>query len=1042
MQIMKYKRFLSVAVVASLSVAAMGQTLVDISGRVTNENGDAVAGAAIMVEGQSTQTVTDNDGKYTLSIPESAKLKVSYLGYDDAVVEAKAPRSVYDFSLVPHYDEFLDQELNTGAAVRTIKRAESTAAISVIRNKDVDRRSAKNIAWSTIGEGHGLISLDGAGTYYEANPTWYVRGLQTISDKKPLVLVDGIEREITALNPTEVEEVYILKDAVAVALYGYKAANGVVNITTKRGYAQDNDVKVSYDHSFTFQVDRPDFVDGYTYALARNEAFANEGGDAQYSDYQLDAFKKQSHPELYPNVDWVDETFRDMGSTNRYSIEFRGGGKKFRYYTALTLLADNGFIKNEDYSSYNTQDMYSRGTLRANLDIDLTDYTKLKINVGGVLSEMSRPGLNPQNSDKAMRNLWQQVYAIPSAAYPIINTVESYGDKANPVLGMWGGNETWNGAKNPVALTSVGGYYKIHERALYSDIELDQSLSPFVEGLGFFGRMGFDNYSTLYENYLASYAYGQVKSSFDANGELNVLNSEGAINNYAVTDEGNGITGTDANTQDWKRHGIIQGGFYYDHAIGDNSKLFSQFKWDYEFSDFTGTNTTVYRQNFSWYSHYGLFDKYFVDLALVGSESSRLAKDYKWAFSPTVSAAWVLSNEDFLSDNDVINFLKIRGSFGKINADWLPQNSSTYTSSLYSGGAQYLWDSTYQMGDYTGASRFPGRMPTENPTTEKAYKLNIGLDAKVVNDFTLEFDYFHQKNKDAWVNGSNVYSAVIGLEAPFVNIGETTSSGVELALEYNHKFGALNLNLGGNILYSHSTIDEQGEETRAYKNLERTGNSLDQVFGLVADGIFCSQAEIDAAPKQNFTTTRPGDIRYKDINNDGIVDDNDQCAIGYSKTAPEVYYQFHLGAEINGLGFNALFQGVGRYTAMLSTTGYYWGLYDNRNLSQEVYDGRWQAAHPDANAKYPRLSSSDNKNNYKESTFWLRDRSFLKLRNVEIYYDFTKSVLSDTFFTEAKLFARGVNLFTWDNIDNVDAASYGDTNPLTRQISVGVSLGF
>ncbi len=1038
MQIKKYKRFLSAAVVASLSVAAMGQTLVDISGRVTNENGDAVPGAAIMVEGQSTQTVTDNDGKYTLSIPESAKLKVSYIGYDDVVVDAKAPRSVYDFSLVPHCDDFIDKELKTGTTARDFRRAETTAAISVIQNKDVDHRSAKNIAWSTIGEGHGLISLDVNGTYFDANPVWYIRGLQSITTNAPLVLVDGIEREITALSPTEVEEVYILKDAAAVALYGYKAANGAVNIITKRGLYNQNQVTVSYDHAITFQVDRPEFVDGYTYALARNEALANEGQSAQFDQYQLEAIKNQDYPELFPDVDWVDETFKDTGSTNRYSIEFRGGGKKFRYYTGLTLLSDRGFIKNEDYSNYSTQDKYSRGTLRANLDIDLTEYTMLKINVGGVLSEMSRPGLNG--------NIWQYLYQIPSAAYPIFNSTKEWEHKANPVYGMWGGNETWDGSKNPVALTSVGGYYKIHERALYSDIELDQSLSMFVDGLGVFGRMGFDNYSTLYENYVASFAYGQVNAKFDSNGNLNFFNTSGDINSYSVTDEGNGVTGTDANTQAWDRDGVLQAGFYYDHAIGDFSKLFTQIKWDYEFTDYTGTNTTVYRQNFSWFGHYGIQNKYFVDWSLVGSESSRLAKDYKWAFSPTVAAAWVVSNEDFLANNDVVNFLKLRASFGKINADWLPGGtnvggSSTYTSRLYAGGSQYLWDSTYQMGDYTGASRYPGRLPTENPTTEKAYKLNIGLDAKILGDIAIEFDYFHQKNKDAWVDGSNVYSSVIGLQAPYVNIGETTSSGVELALDYNKKVGNVAINVGGNILYSHCVVDEYGEETRAYENLVRTGKSLGGLFGLVAEGIFNTQAEIDAAPTQNLTTTRPGDIRYKDVNGDGVVDANDVCQIADNYQIPEVYYQFHLGAEWQGLGFNAIFQGVGRYSTTLSKTGYYRGLYNNMNIAQEVYEGSWKASAPDHNAKYPRLTSSTNDNNFQTSTLWLRDASFLKLRNVEIYYDFAQSLLSNTFFREAKIFARGTNLFTKFKDEDVNTCT-DSSAPSTRQVSLGVSLGF
>ena len=305
-------------------------------------------------------------------------------------------------------DAFIGQTIDIGAdQILTIE--ESTAAVSVITGRDTDRRSAKNIGNSILGQGNGLISLQGNGRYASQNPTFYVRGLQTLNgNNTPLILIDGIERDITTITPEEVETVSILKDAAAVALYGYKGTNGAILVTTKRGKV----IKVTYDHLFNSIKEKPKFVDAYTYGLAINEARANDGMGARYSQQELNALRDGTYPYLYPNVNWVDETFRDHAMTNKYNIEFRGGNDKFRYYAMLDLISDKGFVKNFDNNDgYSTQDKYVKGNMRMNLDIDLTPTTLVKVNVLGVLSETSRPG---QQAD-----LWDMVYTLPAAAFPV-----------------------------------------------------------------------------------------------------------------------------------------------------------------------------------------------------------------------------------------------------------------------------------------------------------------------------------------------------------------------------------------------------------------------------------------------------------------------------------------------------------------------------------------------------------------------------------------------------------------------------------------------
>lgn len=908
---------------------------------------------------------------------------------------------------------FRNQPIEIGAN-KTFTRETSTAAVSVITNKDVNKRSSKNIGNSILGQGNGLISLQGSGTFFEENPTFYVRGLQSLNSSAPLVLVDGVERELTLVSPDEVDEVQILKDAAAVALYGYKGANGAILIKTKRGKYNDNTIKFTYDHVFRNMVDRPKFIDGPTYASAINEALANEGNTPKYSDAELQAFRDGTYPYQYPNVNWVNETFRNHALDNRFALEFSGGGSKFRYSTIATLLSDKGYIKNFNQNDgYSTQDKYVRANLRTNLDIDLTSTTLMKVNLLGVLSEMSRPGSNV--------DLWSMVYKLPSAAFPVKNE-----------KGTWGGNPTWSGTLNPVAQSTGAAYYKLHERALFFDASLDQRLDAVTKGLSLTGKASYDMYSTLYEDHSKEYLYGYVPVTSWAGGQP-VLGSlwQGGKQ---------GEMGSAAATNAYARRLTLAASVNYDRAFGKHY-VFGQAKYDYDFQETTGVNTKIYRQNVSFYGHYAYDRKYLLDVVLMESGSSRLAPGTKWAFSPTVSAGWVLSKEDFMKSASWVDFLKLRASYGLISTDYLPgDNVWTYYTQAYStNGLAYYWGTGYDSND--GGTTI-GQLASVNPTRETARKFNVGIDATLFKGLNVELDYFMQHRYDIWVSGTGKYSSLIGFSAPYTNDGVVDQKGVDVSLDYTRTIGDVTLNAGGTFTYATSEIKDMAEEPRLYSNLVQTGNPLSSTYGLIAEGLFTSEEEIANSPEQTFSTVHVGDIKYKDVNGDGKVDANDVCKIGYSQAAPEIYYTFHLGAEYKGLGFTALFQGTGHYTAMLSNSGY-WGLINNTSMLQYVYDNRWSPENNDANALFPRLSSTNNANNYQSSTFWMRDRSFLKLRNVEVYYNLPKVVMEKTgFMKAARVYVRGNDLFCADHIDHQDAEVLGATTPASRSIIIGAQLTF
>lgn len=927
-----------------------------------------------------------------LSLPASAQVKID--------------------SIAPH--RYAAQSIDVGANAN-FSREQSTSAVSVITSESTNKRSAKNIGNSILGQGSGLISLQKSGNYAGINPTFYIRGMQSLDGNTPLFVVDGIERDIQYISAEEVESVSVLKDAAATALYGYKGANGVVLITTKRGKFNSKEIKVNLDHAINFMAHKPKFVDAQTYAKAMNEAYANDGFEnPRYTQEEVDAFGSGKFPYLYPNVNWVDETFRNHSVTNMLNASFTGGGEKFKYYALLDLQYDNGFVKNPDtHEGYSTNNKYVKGNLRMNMDMILSKNTTMKVNLLGVLAESNAPG----NS----ASLWDMVYSLPSAAFAV---------KGED--GKWGGNSTWAGTVNPVAQSQDAGYSRNHNRGIYTDLTIRQELPAVLKGLAVQGRIAYDHFSNIYENYSKTYVYGSPTVADWLDGEPQL--------GKAFTGGSESDLGASISTNSFTRRLHADASADYQNTFGAHS-IYSQLKYDYEFSDEYAINSTLYRQNISWYTHYGLLNRYFLDLALVESGSNRLAPGSKWALSPTVSAAWVLTKENFMKNLNWVDFLKLRASYGIIQTDILPESGWMYYMQQYqTTGGSYPFNSGFQ-SDFGRTSL--DAIATSGLTREKAAKFNAGVDATLFGGLDFSFDGFYQRRSNIWVSTAGKYSSELGVDAPYEGDGIVDSWGWEASLDYNKQIGDVKFNIGANFDYYRSQIKEQDEAPKLYPNLVSTGHRVSQLFGYKAIGFFKDQADIDASKPQLLgSTPRPGDIKYEDVNGDGQIDTNDKTAIGYSTVAPEIYYNIHLGVEWKGLGIDAMFQGTGRYTGVLSTKSMYKPLVGNTTISQYYYDNRW-TPETAGTAKFPALSSTSNANNYNTNTLWMFDRSFFKLRNIEVYYNFPKAMLAKTkLLNAAKLYVRGVDLFSFDHLDESDPEVFGATNPLNRSIVAGLSVTF
>lgn len=1004
---MKKYKILALAIFACVTLNGWAQSEDNVTGRVLDEKGKPVAGALVSVEENPlVRVATDKNGRFEITAVKGSRLKVQT--GDDAMKVVKIENGS-ELTVVMDYSS---EKVNYGFGLQQTN-AESTGAVSTVYAENIDKSSAFSIGNSLYGNVLGLTTMQSTGVVWEQMPSMYIRGLKTLNGNNGILLVvDGLERDnnwqaLKYITPEEVESVSVLRDAAALALYGYRGVNGVVNIVTKRGKYDTREINFSYDHAFNYMTRKPELADAYTYASALNEALTNDGKQVRYSQNELNAFKNGTSPYLYPNVNWWEEVFRDRGASDIATLSFRGGSTKMRYYTMMNLQNNRGFIKNFDTNAdYSTQEKYSKANFRTNLDIDLSPKTKMQANIMGILNEFSRPGMGSDN-------LISKLYQLPSAAFPI--RTES---------GLWGGNTTWGENWNPVALTEGRAYSKGHTRGLYADMSLRQDLSSLTKGLGASVRIGYDNLASYWENHTKGYKYGMASVASWENG-LPIAGEE-------ITG-GKDTEMSGDSKLDWQYRAFnFQMNVDWQRQFGVHS-LYSMLLYTYKYDNAKGINNTFYRQNAGWYTHYGFKNRYFADFTLMASASNLLAPDHRWNVSPTVGLAWLISNEKFMQSQNVVDFLKLRASFGMLNTDNIPGNG--YWNETVGGGNGYPINNNFG-GD---GGWHEGRLASVNGTTEKAYKYNAGVDATLFKGLTLTVDGFYERRSDIWVSSDGQNSAVLGASGSYVNAGIVDSWGTEIGANYYKKLGNVELNLGGTFTYNRSKIIEMLEEPAAYDYTRSTGNPVGQIFGLQAIGYFVDQADIDNSLPQQFGPVKAGDIKYKDMNGDKVINSDDRVAMGYNSTCPEIYYSFSLGLEWKGLGFSAQFQGVGNYTAILSGT-YYHPLVDNTTISNYVYRNRWTPETP--NARFPRLTTETVDNNLQTSSLWLADRSFLKLRNCEVYYKLPSSWLNRFWVKNAKVYVRGVDLLCFDSIDQLDPEAMNSSYPATRSIHVGLSVGF
>ncbi len=976
-----------------------------VTGSVTDRSARPVAGATItLAENPNIQARTDADGYFTISAEKGQNLRVT--GEGGARTTVTIPQDTLDITLGSKGMVPVGYGDSRG-------REKLTSAVGMIDETALPNKMVLNSEDALYGLIPGLTVLQNGGTP-PTSVDMYIRGVGTFNNSSPLVLVDGFERPLLSssnlggISVEEIESISLLKDAAALARYGHRGANGVLLITTKRGNVDGLQVNASMSAGITRATRLPSLVNAPTYARAINEALANDGQSPRYRPEEIAAYDEGAYPHLYPNVDWFDEVLRNNGVRSNFNVNFRGGGTTARYYATMNVINDEGLFDplggNQDFS---TQLKYSRFNFRSNLDINLRDDLVLKLDATGNIVERNLP-----NRGRGPGDIFDALYSIPSGAFPV-RTPD----------GNWGGTQRYD--NNPVAILNDKGYGQPNSRQYSLTGKLQKDLGDWVEGLSAEAGASYFNFGSFNERYDKSYSYealspvwedGDIvdttRTKFGQDTDLDFVDSFGSMRIFSDF-----IGKVDYRTA--SGNNIIKTGL----VVHQSERIFN------------GQNNTFRRRNFTGNVHVNLGGKYLFDVTASYSGNNILPEGNRYTFFPAVSAAWILTEEAFLQNAEFLDHLKLRASWGMIGNDLIPANNP-FVQSYDPGGGYWLVSSNSHQGGFS-----EGRLPTSNFTVEKSYVTNLGIESRFFGKLDLTADLFYERRTNILTETDGNVSDVIGVPPPLETDGIVENKGVEVATNWVDNFGDVTYRIGGQFSFARNKIVEMNEQFRPHEYLRRTGQPVGQSFGLVAVGFFEDQDEIDSSPTQVFSDVRPGDIKYKDQNGDGIVNEFDEVALGHSSGYPEIYYSFNIGLNYRGFDLSALFQGTENYTAYLNTQSVYWPLRNDNTVSTYYHDNRW-TPETAGNATLPRLTNENIANNFRPNSVWLVDRSYLKLRTLEVSYSLPGSVTRGWNMDEIRIFAQGINLFSIDNIETLDPEHLAAGYPIVRSYNMGIEVSF
>ena len=1013
-----------------LSMGASAQEKITVTGTVVDGTGETIIGASVMEVGTTNGTVTDFDGNFKLQVKnENAQIRISYIGFTTKTV--KVSRNPMNIT-IDEDNKTLTEVVVVGYGAQ--KKESVIGAISQVSSKDLLSTPAANVTQAIAGKIPGVVTTQTSGAPGMDDATINIRGRATFAgDGSPLVMVDGVERAFSQVAPDDIESISVLKDASATAVYGVRGANGVILVTTKRGKEMKPEVSFTGNFMWGTATRKPNYLNSYDSVTLLEEALKNDGLPSQYSAADLEMYRKSCNGELtgadallYPNVDWYDEVLNDWAPSQRYNVSVRGGTKRMRYYVSGEMYNQSSLVKNLSTDEYGNSSSpgYNRYAFRANMDFFLSKDLTFSVNFGTRFE--NRHGSNT-NESSTYYDVFAYVNHTPGWLFPVSYEVQN-GDETKT---LYGGNANFQ--NNIVAALSKGGFYKgtntISEINLIADYKMDW----LTEGLSVKGMVSFD-----YDSYYRK-TFGRTYATYELNDRDNYM-SQDAYNKYNV-----------------------DGQLAYTKSSSTTYKLYMEAQINYarRFGKHDVTGMVLYNQNDYRYNSelakryqglvgrvtYGYDDKYLFEFNAGYNGSENFMKGNRFGFFPAFSIGWRLTQEKFMeSTKDWLNNLKIRASYGEVGNDIYKVNG---VEQRFLFEEHWISASNYNIGNGTVPAYYEKQYPNYGVTWERAKKYNLGIEFGLFNGMLNgNIDLFHEKRKDILTEYLS-RPQWVGVTMAAGNLGETKNSGYEIELHHSNTIGKeFRYNVG--VTFSHAaneivSMDEPAGKTDYRK---REGHPINQYFGLICEG-FVTSADL-ADPNFPVSTysnnVQVGDLKYKDMNNDGFIDDRDETFIGYSDI-PENTYALTLGATYKGWGVEVMFQGVDHVSRYYDADAMY--AFYNNGKAKDIHLGRWNPSLSEsenlANATYPLLHyGSTGDHNQRQNSFFLKNGAFVRLKNVELSYNLPAAWVQKAGMSSARIYVNGNNLITWDHLDGlVDPESNGSSRyPLLKTFNVGFNVVF
>lgn len=1004
-----------------------------VTGTVSDEGNNPLLGVSVSIKDKvSGGAMTNHKGQYSIRVEPYSTLIFSYVGYASQEIKI-GTRTLLNVKMSRGDSNALTQVIVTAAGPQ--KKLTVVGAVSTI-SVDELRTPTANITNGLAGNAPGIIAMQGSGEPGNNQSEFWIRGISTFgANQAALVLVDGFERPFNEINIEDIQSFSILKDASATAIYGSRGANGVILITTKRGKAGKVNIDGKVEYGYITRTRTPKFVDGYTYAQLANEAKITRNQEPLYTKNELEIIKEKLDPDLYPNVNWQDKLLRDGTNMYRAAINLSGGASIARYFVSASYVDEGGMYKTDQaLKDYKTNAHLSRWNYRVNYDLDISPTTTLALGVSGFLEKQNFPGLNHLN-------IWYSIIGQSPVSIPFM-----YSNGLFPAYGT--GNRT-----NPWVIATQTGFREHWENKNESNVTLNQKLDMITKGLRLTARLAFDANSINDINRIKWPEQYNVERRRDRNGKLIMYRVSGE----QLMKQETGSFGERIYQAD------LELGYSRNFSGNHNVEgLLKSFVREQRQTQNLGTDIKngLPRRNLSLAGRamYGYKNRYLAEFNFGYTGSENFRKGHQFGFFPAVALGWNIAEEEFIRKRwDWLDMFKIRYSIGEVGNDNFGNLRFAYLSTIDEGtienGHLFNFGEPVSPNFYSGL--FYSQVASDALTWEVARKQNLGFDINIRQSlFYLSVDLFQETRRNIYIQRSQL-PAMVGINSkPWANVGKMDNRGIDGNFGMRKRIRNIDFTLRGNLTYYKNKILERDEQRNNYPYLLDKGYRAQQTRGLISLGLFKDYDDIRNSPKQTFGTYMPGDIKYKDVNGDGIINNEDVVPVGAS-WRPALEYGMGLSARWNELDINVHFQGAGRTSYFLNGPTVYpfvdggWG-----NILTEVAasGSRWisrdiSGTHTteDPKAKYPRLSYGGNANNYRASTFWLRDGAYLRFKTLEVGYTIPARIATRMFLRNARMYLVAQNLMVWDNVKVWDpemASEDGTRYPLPKTITVGMSFKF